>query len=55
MASKDEKNLAQVIEKIALRPTGGSDGTLMPAAWFFETMDEATERRIAEIVSAAVS
>ena len=101
MTPKDEKNLAQVIDKIAkmdepeqslmqrvhevivdavptlkpriwygmpayaqsastpalvtLRPAGGSDGTLMPAAWYFESIDDATEKRIAEIVRSAVS
>ena len=28
---------------------------LMPAAWFFDSIDETTERRIAEIVGLAVS
>jgi hypothetical protein len=30
------------------------DGELMPAAWYLETMDDVTERRIAEIVRSAV-
>lgn len=70
MTTKDEKNLSQVTAKIAkidervnlaltekveLTPAGDSDGTLMPAAWYFETIDEAAEKRIAEIVRTATS
>ena len=47
-------NLA-LTEKVALIPAGGSDGALMPAAWHLETIDETTEKRIAEIVRTAVS
>jgi len=32
-----------------------ADGALMPAAWYFENLDEATEKRIAEIVRSAVA
>ncbi|MGO1770225.1 MAG: DUF1801 domain-containing protein [Microbacterium sp.] len=51
----DERVNLALTEKVALRPAGGSDGELMPAAWYFETIDERTEKRIAEIVRSAVS
>lgn len=51
----DERVNLALTEKVELRPGGGSDGTLMPAAWYFETIDEATEKRIVEIVRSAVS
>lgn len=51
----DERvNLALTV-KVDLVPAGGPDGMLMPAAWYFDGLDEATETRIAEIVRAAVS
>jgi hypothetical protein len=43
-----------VSEKASLTPAGGRDGLLIPSAWYFEELDEATERRVAEIVRAAV-
>ena len=46
----DERLNLAVTEKARFRPAGGSDGTLMPAAWYFETIDAETEKRIAEIV-----
>ncbi|WP_300268939.1 DUF1801 domain-containing protein [Microbacterium sp.] len=51
----DERVNLALTEKVELRPAGGSDGSLMPAAWYFESIDEATEQRIAQIVRAAVS
>ncbi|MGO2110471.1 MAG: DUF1801 domain-containing protein [Pseudoclavibacter sp.] len=51
----DERLNLAVTEKAEFRPAGGIDGLLMPAAWYFETIDEETERRIAEIVRAVVS
>ena len=51
----DERVNLALTEKVALRPAGDSDGTLMPAAWYFESIDEPTEKRIAEIVRSAVS
>jgi len=51
----DERVNLALTEKVALRPAGGSDGTLMPAAWYFETIDDPTEKRIAEIVRSAVA
>ncbi len=41
-------------EKATLRPAGGRDGRLIPAAWYFDGLDDVTERRIAEIVRAAI-
>jgi hypothetical protein len=46
----DERMNLAITEKASFRPAGGGDGALMPAAWYFETLDEKTERRIAEIV-----
>lgn len=43
-----------VSEKATLKPAGGKDGLLIPAAWYFHDLDEATEQRIAEIVRAAI-
>ena len=53
LRSDDRLNLA-ITEKAEFRPAGGVDGALMPAAWYFETLDAATEKRIAQIVSAVV-
>jgi hypothetical protein len=46
----DERLNLAITEKAAFRAAGGADGALMPAAWFFETVDDATEKRIVEIV-----
>ncbi len=51
----DERVNLALTEKVAHLPAGGFDGTLMPAAWYVETIDEPTEERIAEIVRSAVS
>ncbi|WP_341229039.1 DUF1801 domain-containing protein [Nocardioides salarius] len=51
----DERLNLALTEKADFRPAGGADGALMPAAWYFETLDADTERRIAEIVSGVVS
>jgi len=51
----DERVNLALTEKVELRPAGGSDGTLMPVAWFLDSIDETTEKRIAEIVRSAVS
>ncbi|MCF8590155.1 DUF1801 domain-containing protein [Gordonia liuliyuniae] len=51
----DERVNLALTEKVVLIPAGGSDGTLMPAAWYLETIDEPTEERIAEIVRSAAS
>ncbi|TDZ41893.1 hypothetical protein CCUG63695_01854 [Mycobacteroides franklinii] len=44
-----------VSEKATLKPAGGEDGLLIPAAWYFEGLDNVTERRVAEIVRAAIT
>lgn len=46
----DERLNLAITEKAPFRAAGGKDGGLMPAAWYFETVDEVTEKRIAEIV-----
>lgn len=51
----DERVNLALTERVALRPAGGSEGELMPAAWYVESIDDATEKRIAEIVRSAVS
>jgi len=53
LRSDEHVNLA-LTEKVELLPAGGPDGTLMPAAWYFETIDEAAAKRVAQIVRAAV-
>lgn len=50
----DERLNLALTEKAAFRAAGGVDGQLMPAAWYFETVDAATERRIAEIIRSVV-
>lgn len=50
----DERLNLAITEKAEFRPAGGVDGGLMPAAWFFETVDDGTEERIAEIVRAVL-
>ncbi|GAC77900.1 protein of unknown function (DU1801) [Gordonia malaquae] len=53
LRNDDRLNLA-ITEKVPFRSAGGVDGLLMPAAWFFETVDADTERRITEIVRSVV-
>ncbi|KXO89763.1 hypothetical protein AXK56_06250 [Tsukamurella pulmonis] len=53
LRNDDRLNLA-ITEKADFRPAGGEDGALMPAAWFFETLDAATEKRIAAIARSVV-
>lgn len=43
-----------VSEKAALKPAGGKDGLLVPAAWYFDGLDDVTARWVAEIVRAAI-
>jgi len=52
---KDEFMTLGLTEKAAVAPAGGPDGLLMPCAWYFEGLDEATERRVADIVRAATA
>lgn len=46
----DERLNLALTEKANFVAAGGVEGGLMPAAWYFETVDEATENRIAQIV-----
>ena len=50
----DERLNLALTEKVDFRPAGGIDGTLMPAAWYFEAVDAHTEKRIAEIIRVVV-
>lgn len=50
----DERLNLAITEKVDFRPAGGVDGALMPAAWYFETVDADTEKRIAEIIRSVV-
>lgn len=50
----DEMMTLGISEKAELKPAGGKDGLLMPAAWYFEDLDEVTEQRVTEIVRSAV-
>ncbi|MEB3366044.1 DUF1801 domain-containing protein [Saccharopolyspora mangrovi] len=50
----DELMSLGVSEKAALSPASGR-GLLIPCAWFFDDLDDATEVRVAEIVRAAVA
>lgn len=50
----DERLNLAITEKAGFRAAGGVDGTLMPAAWYFETVDEGTEKRIAAIVRSVI-
>ena len=51
---QDELMTLGVSEKAELTPAGDRDGLLIPAAWYFEALDEVTEQRVAEIVQAVV-
>lgn len=46
----DERLNLALTEKVDFRAAGGTEANLMLAAWYFETVDENTEKRIAEIV-----
>src|SRR5699024_101039 len=50
----DERVNLALTEKVDFQSAGGVDGLLMPAAWYFETVDADTEKRIAEIVRSVV-
>ncbi|MCB0914356.1 MAG: DUF1801 domain-containing protein [Actinobacteria bacterium] len=50
----DERMSLGLSEKVTFRPAGGEDGRLMPAAWYFDFLDDATERRVAAIVRGAL-
>ncbi|WP_084039377.1 DUF1801 domain-containing protein [Demequina sp. NBRC 110053] len=49
----DERVNLALTEKVALQPAGGADGSLMPAAWYFDAVDDAAATRIGDIVRAA--
>ena len=51
----DERLNLAITEKAGFLPAGGADGALMPAAWYFETVDEDTEKRISEIVRSVLT
>lgn len=51
----DERLNLALTEKVDLRPAGGIDGELMPAAWYFEAVDQSAEKRIAQIVRSVLS
>lgn len=51
----DERVNLALTEKAELVPAGGPEGSLMPAAWYLDTLDEPTEERIAEIVRSVTS
>lgn len=46
----DERLNFAITEKASFRAAGGTEGELMPAAWYFEDVDKVAEMRIAEIV-----
>lgn len=50
----DDRMSLGVSEKANLKPAGGEDGQLIPAAWYFDDLDDVTERHVAEIVRGAV-
>lgn len=50
----DERMTLGVSEKAPFQPAGGDDGRLMPSAWYFDQLDDVTERRVTEIVRAAL-
>lgn len=49
----DEYMTLGLTEKATLSP-GEGDGLLMPCAWYFEDLDDATEQRVTAIVRSAV-
>lgn len=50
----DERLNLAITEKATFVAAGGADGSLMPAAWYFEDLDETAERRIVDIVESVV-
>ncbi|MCW4386473.1 hypothetical protein OH146_11885 [Salinibacterium sp. SYSU T00001] len=44
-----------ISEKAALTPAGGKDGRLVTAAWYFDGLDDTTEKRVAETVRSAIA
>lgn len=52
---KDELMSLGVSEKAARIPSDSSDGLLSPSAWYFDGIDDVTERQVAAIVRAALT
>src|SRR5690625_96702 len=50
----DERLNLALTEKVPFRAAGGADAKLMPAAWYFESIDDDTAHRIAEIVRSVI-
>jgi hypothetical protein len=50
----DEVMTLGVTEKATLKSAADEDGQLIPTAWFFDGLDDATEKRVAEIVRTAI-
>lgn len=50
----DELMSLGISEKANLKRAGGQDGLLIPSAWYFEELDDVTEKRVAEIVRQAM-
>lgn len=50
----DERLNLALTEKVPFRAVGGADGALMPAAWYFDEVDDATQKRIVEIARSVV-
>ena len=51
----DELMTLGISERANLVPAGGKDGKLIPAAWYFDELDEVTQQRVTEIVRSAVA
>lgn len=51
----DELLTLGLTEKASLKPSSAKDGLLMSSAWFFDDLDDTTEKRIAEIAAQAAS
>src|SRR5690625_2262648 len=46
----DERLNLALTEKVPFRAAGGAQAKLMPAAWYFESIDDDTAKRIVEII-----
>lgn len=51
----DELMVLGLSEKSTPVPSAAADGLLRPSAWYFEELDDETEKRVAEIVRIAAS
>ena len=52
---KDDRFVLGLGEKAHFEVADGASDQLMPSAWFLESMDTATEERVADIVRGAVA